>query len=411
MTILSAAARVLSTAVFVCAIDSHALWEKVYTGDVLLDRLPVLEHAGKIYMSTQKGLIVSPDTKTWDITKTVYGGVVSQMISEGDTLWAATRDKGVQFTVNDAQTWTGANQGLGKTDVRGLVRMQGELFAATLGGGMYRSRDNAKTWEAVNTGLPDLSLNCVEVVGAYVFAGTSTKGVYRSKDHGDHWEAANTGFNGKGSFLFATDGTTLFSVAIDHKAVVHSPDLGASWNTDTTGMGVAQFPHALDDYGTNVYWVHDRNVNGGVHITTDGGKTWSNINKDPDPHRIERPKAAGFGLGYMIVGSANYGIWRRPMSELNLGPGPSTASRPTLAPAPMASLRAEGRSLYLIGDGSKLRLSLFDPQGVLLGETRADSPGLHRWDLGSRLPSGILYYRMEGEGRGRVFETGAVKIP
>lgn len=402
----NAAARASAVIILLFA-AANAFWEKVYTADMPLDRLPILEHGGSIYMSTQKGLIASADSKTWDLSKPVYGGVVSQMISEGDTLWAATRDKGVQYTTDGAVTWKAANQGLGKTDVRGLVRFQGELFAATQGGGMYRSRDNAKTWEAVNTGLPDLTLNCVEAVKDYIFAGTTSKGVYRSKDHGDHWEQAGSNYNGKGSFLFATDGTTLFTVPIDHKAVNHSADLGSTWNNDTTNMGVAQFPHALDDWGANVYWVHDRNVNGGVHITIDGGKTWSNINKDADPHRIERPKAAGFGLGYMIVGSANYGIWRRPMSELNLAAGPTPVKRTTISARP--AMRLEGRSLVLIGDGSALRLSLFDPRGALLGSTRM-APGIHRLEL-DRLPSGALFYRMEGEDEARVFATGSIRIP
>ena len=72
----------------------------------------------------------------------------------------------------------------------------GDVFVGTQGGGVFRSTDNAETWTGVNNGLTDTNVQALAINSAGdIFAGTFSSGVFRSTDNGDTWTAASNGLD------------------------------------------------------------------------------------------------------------------------------------------------------------------------------------------------------------------------
>ena len=69
------------------------------------------------------------------------------------------------------------------------------MFVGTQGGGVFRSTDNAETWTGVNNGLTDTNVRALAINNAsgHIFGGTWSSGVFRSTDNGDSWTAVNNG--------------------------------------------------------------------------------------------------------------------------------------------------------------------------------------------------------------------------
>ena len=69
----------------------------------------------------------------------------------------------------------------------------GHVFVGTQGGGVFRSTDNAETWTGINNGLTATNVRALAISPVdHIFAGTFG-GVFRSTDNGDHWIAVNNG--------------------------------------------------------------------------------------------------------------------------------------------------------------------------------------------------------------------------
>jgi photosystem II stability/assembly factor-like uncharacterized protein len=332
---------------------ARAAWEKTAT-ITSGDYWSLAAHKGTVFFGMSNGVITSKDMgKTWDANTKVYGAKVWRMLSSGDTLYAATADKGLVFTLDLGKTWQEPAKGPGHEEVRWVDKYQDVLYLASQKSGIWRSKDAGRNWESINTGLPSLQAYAVAGGGGKLFAataGATGKGVYRSNDYGAHWETpANASFNGAGCFYLVCDGQNLLAGPNHHFGVIRSPDWGETWDTDITTQGSSQppFVHSLEIYGINGMTASPNN--GGVNFTKDGGKTWLWLNKDVTP-KVERPHYMGVAAGYVMAGSAGYGIWRLPLAETPMAPL-TTGLRPR-----MARLEIDG--------GGKLRY--FDAAGRAL---------------------------------------------
>jgi len=157
------------------------------------------------------------------------------------------------------------------------------------GSGLYRSEDNGVTWKHLEgNGLPDgiLGKIGIAVSGAdsnrvYAIIEAKDGGLYRSDDAGQHWTRINEdGRFRQRAWYFSkvyADPKSADTVYLLNTGLFRSVDGGKTFNLLPARHG--------DHHGL---WIDPQNPNrignandGGVNISTDGGKTWTTQNNQP----------------------------------------------------------------------------------------------------------------------------------
>src|SRR5438552_2168728 len=157
------------------------------------------------------------------------------------------------------------------------------------GSGLYRSEDNGVTWKHLEgNGLPEgiLGKIGIAVSGAdsnrvYAIIEAKEGGLYRSEDAGQHWTRVNE--DGR----FRQRAWYFSKVYADPKSAdtVYLVNTGLFRSVDG-GKTFALLPARHGDH--HGLWIDPQNPNrianvndGGVNISTDGGKTWTTQNNQP----------------------------------------------------------------------------------------------------------------------------------
>ncbi len=157
------------------------------------------------------------------------------------------------------------------------------------GSGLYRSEDNGVTWKHLEgNGLPEgiLGKIGIAVSGAdsnriYAIIEAKEGGLYRSDDAGQHWARVNDdGRFRQRAWYFSkvyADSKSPDTVYLVNTGLFRSVDGGKTLNLLPARHG--------DHHGL---WIDPQNPNrianandGGVNISTDGGKTWTTQNNQP----------------------------------------------------------------------------------------------------------------------------------
>ena len=157
------------------------------------------------------------------------------------------------------------------------------------GSGLYRSEDNGVTWKHLEgNGLPEgiLGKIGIAVSGAdsnriYAIIEAKEGGLYRSDDAGQHWARVNDdGRFRQRAWYFSkvyADPKSPDTVYLVNTGLFRSVDGGKTLNLLPARHG--------DHHGL---WIDPQNPNrianandGGVNISTDGGKTWTTQNNQP----------------------------------------------------------------------------------------------------------------------------------
>ena len=157
------------------------------------------------------------------------------------------------------------------------------------GSGLYRSEDNGVSWKHLEgNGLPEgiLGKIGIAVSGAdsnriYAIIEAKEGGLYRSDDAGQHWTRVNDdGRFRQRAWYFSkvyADPKSPDTVYLVNTGLFRSVDGGKTFNLLPARHG--------DHHGL---WIDPQNPNrianandGGVNISTDGGKTWTTQNNQP----------------------------------------------------------------------------------------------------------------------------------
>ncbi len=157
------------------------------------------------------------------------------------------------------------------------------------GSGLYRSEDNGVTWKHLQgNGLPDgiLGKIGIAVSGAdsnriYAIIEAKEGGLYRSDDAGQHWTRVNEdGRFRQRAWYFSkvyADPKSADTVYLLNTGLFRSVDGGKNFSLLPARHG--------DHHGL---WIDPKNPerignanDGGVSISTDGGKTWTTQNNQP----------------------------------------------------------------------------------------------------------------------------------
>jgi len=156
------------------------------------------------------------------------------------------------------------------------------------GSGLYRSSDGGTTWKQITEhGLPKPPYGRIGVAIAanserwYALIEANEGGIYRSDDDGENWQLVNDdrAFQQRAWYYMhiiadPQDADTLYSLNVDF---YRSTDGGRTFNK-------MKVPHG-DNHGL---WIDPKNPrrmiasnDGGVTLSTDGGKNWSRQDNQP----------------------------------------------------------------------------------------------------------------------------------
>ncbi|HQT91598.1 MAG TPA: T9SS type A sorting domain-containing protein, partial [Candidatus Kryptobacter bacterium] len=229
------------------------------------------------------------------------------------------------------------------------------IFAGTFLQGVFLSTDNGTSWTTVNNGLTDTHVQALAVSGSNIFAGTSG-GVFLSTNNGTSWTAAS---NGLGSFpwvdAFAVSGTNLFA--------------GSYFN--------------------------------GVFLSTDNGSSWSRVNSGLTDTTVTALAVNDSNIFASTSGSSeNAGVWRRPLSEMITAVTESHVSSPanfSLGQNYPNPFNPTTVISYQLSAVSHVTLKVYDVLGREVGTLVNQKEGAGTYSVtfdGSRLPSGVYFYRI-----------------
>ena len=227
-------------------------------------------------------------------------------------IFVGTQGGGVFRSTDNAETWTGINNGLTATNVRALaISPTDHIFAGTFGG-VFRSTDNGDHWIAVNNGLefPFVISLAVNSDGD-IFAGTfEGGGVYRSTDDGENWTLVDNGLTNTYVTALAINSSGHIFAATFGGGAFRSTDSGDSWSQLNTGVPNATFLSLAINASGYIFAGGDP-LGGpvGVIRSTDNGESWQPVNNG---------LTTGNGInaliatpnGYLFAGTYGDGIFR-----------------------------------------------------------------------------------------------------
>jgi photosystem II stability/assembly factor-like uncharacterized protein len=183
-------------------------------------------------------------------------------------------------------------------------------------GSVAKSEDHGQTWQMISgpeSGLPDSSVFTLvldsesPLEGRTLYAASFGNGVYKSEDGGMTWVETNDGLGTNGnrfvsSLAIDTTDPKVLYVGVDmeeaysealerdqYGGVYKSENGGSSWTKVDRGianvLGIAidfHRPQIIYAAARTYYdGVHDREFEGGVYQSIDGGDTWDRVFEDP----------------------------------------------------------------------------------------------------------------------------------
>ena len=220
--------------------------------------------------------------------------------------FGSNRERGIFRTADGGKTWTkvlGKDENTGGIDVvfdphnpnivyasLWQARRQPWFFSSGgPGSGLYRSEDNGLTWKHLEgNGLPEgilgkigISISGADPNRVYAIIEAKEGGIYRSDDAGEKWTRVNEdGRFRQRAWYFSkiyADPKSADTVYVLNTGAFRSVDGGKTFNLLPARHGDH---HGLWIDPDNPLRIGNAN-DGGVAISTDGGKTWTTQNNQP----------------------------------------------------------------------------------------------------------------------------------
>jgi len=255
--------------------------------------------------------------------QTVLSVVVNPL--NPNVLYAGATGGGFYKSTDGGATFSRLTQGLSRYNISTIAinpSFATVLYAGTYGDHIYRSVDGARSWMLLSDGLSDnvgtQAINALVMdpqAPEVLYAGTN-HGVYKSADGGGQWKAVNMGIGNRFAIALAMDPLeSRILIAGTNQGIYRTQDAAATWRlvdqeTRSWAVNVLVFSgrnllYAGTDRGVFVLDFSRRPVtwrsgndglrslfvsalvadveqpdrlyagnNDGVHITTDGARSW-----------------------------------------------------------------------------------------------------------------------------------------
>lgn len=329
-------------------------------------------------VSIGKGVYRSLDGgRTWAFAGLERVGVIADMaihptnpevayVAAVGNPFAPNSERGVFRTRDGGKSWTKVlfvSDSTGASDITmnpanpdelyaGMWRAERKPWTIISGareGGVYKSTDGGDTWRKLTTGLPSAFTGKISVsvspanprrVYALMEAGDGTLGpaggvdggLYRSDDAGATWTRVSADQNLINRPFYYTyvdaDPKDPDVVYVNNLSFFRSADGGATWQRIST-------PHG-DNHGI---WINPEHPeifiqanDGGVNITTDGGRTWSPQTNQPTaeyyqvdlddrwPFWVYAGQQDRSTIGVPSTGARSEADWRTDIGGCETGP-------------------------------------------------------------------------------------------
>jgi hypothetical protein len=346
-----------------------------------------------IYITTNNGLNW---TKSFIINQRIW-----RVYQFGNRIFAGTNMSGVYVSIDSGRNWTQTS--LNNISVSSFTSDGNNLYAGcTSQNAIFKSSNNGNSWNQIpmQGGTRSLAYsgnNLIASVSLYSPGGLHIEDIYYSTNQGVIWN--NSNINGHPWYFMVKDNIVFAGMVIGfwyiNYGVKMSTDNGISW-THLTSFNNKNV-YSLGYFGNYLFAA---TFDQGVYTSNNNFSTWRRINEG-----LTDTITNGLLIkdSYIFVGTANHGVWRRPLSEITSANNisieiPSTCSLSQNFPNPFNPVT---RIRYDLPRSGSVRLAVYDVMGreveMLVNERQAEGTYEATFD-GSRFASGVYFYRLTAEG-------------
>lgn len=309
--------------------------------------------------------------------------------------------RGVYRSSDGGANWTPSTSGIGAGTIINVIHRHGSVLLTGAWEALYRSTDDGHSW---NTVAGMANVNTLVTVGSEIYAGMYGDGVRSSTDGGATWVDASEGLVGSDRRYINSMATHQGALYVGTNGAGVYKRVGSTWVS--AGMGT-DYVMAMFDAGNSLVAAGALT---GVHVTTDGGASWTLFEEGYFGGEVEEMESDGIRL---IAGSRGHALWSRPLSDLPQGASvdDGTAVVGTRIERTWPNPARETVAVrYALARSSQVGIALFDPQGREVRRSiRGTEPaGRHEATLDlSDLASGVYFLQFRA---GDDVRTAAVRV-
>ncbi len=288
--------------------DDGSIWNLINSSEAFDGSWQMVEGNNTLYVVSERDVRTSVDGgETWNLLGARPEGQLIGSVITDEAFYLGLTD-GVFRSVNAGESWVSVTSDLAGRKVRALTAVGNTVFVGT-DAGLYRLDSDSWRQLPVNGETANIRALVSSEHRLYVIVGEEVKNqvtselmsmlttrkaslsLYRSTDLGDSWQAIapeNILPMKTSGFTFGTSDTkteptpSIKMVArqeslliLDSGRSYYSTDAGETWTALHSSYSDMDKPPVVVMSAENTFYRAGRD---GVHLTTDAGKTWQQVN-------------------------------------------------------------------------------------------------------------------------------------
>jgi|GEM_PF-6557618 len=315
--------------------DAGLSWNHVVRGLSKL-RIYQITHMGPaLYVATfGYGLFRSEDLgDTWeDINRGIdYSDIRSQarLLSGADTLTALFAT-GVYRSIDKGDHWQqiySSNKNIStekyasvtaESPVNAVYHFLASSYSATI----YRNTNRFDGWQLVKNGFgPNISISDMIGLDGRLLVATYDSQIFSSEDLGVTWtlrDSLPSGYDVRDFEVMEVNGEKLLLAAVGYAGFYLSRDYGETWTVSKIGLASVALSNLATSHpfifagSSEIHYGHR------LYMSSDLGASWSGADEGAEtitPILLHVAPVDAHGNKMLYMGTANDGIWRRPLSQ------------------------------------------------------------------------------------------------